>query len=168
MPHGPNATRVQRCPMFIKGNRYIADWRDRRGQRKRKSFTTAEAAEAHEAAQKLIARPKGKREEQPLPRPSRNSRAGKTPTEAEQPISSSKHSANSTQPTSPKKRPFAQMRGSLATATHSRGTSGRTRPAGCFVTSPKNTERRSSTKRSSGHRAQSPATSPPPKTKKSN
>ena len=47
--------------MYQKGNRYLADWYDRRGHRRRKSFTTAEAAQAYEDAQRATARPKAKR-----------------------------------------------------------------------------------------------------------
>lgn len=44
--------------MYEKGNCYFADWRDRKGKRKRKSFSTSEEATAYEAAQKETARPK--------------------------------------------------------------------------------------------------------------
>lgn len=44
--------------MFMKGLLYFADWRDRKGVRHRKSFSTAEKATDYEAAQKLAARPK--------------------------------------------------------------------------------------------------------------
>ena len=44
--------------MFNKGNLYFADWRDRKGIRRRKSFTSAEMAVAYEASQKVTARPK--------------------------------------------------------------------------------------------------------------
>ena len=51
----------KRCPegvhMIQKGNRYLADWRDRKGVRKRKSFTTPEEAQSFEDAQKGQARP---------------------------------------------------------------------------------------------------------------
>ena len=57
--------------MFEKGNSYYADWRDRSGKRKRKSFETAEQAEAYEQAQKVVASPKqGRRVESRQQRPS--------------------------------------------------------------------------------------------------
>ena len=43
--------------MFQKGSKYLADWRDRKGARKRKSFDTAKEASAFEDAQKSVARP---------------------------------------------------------------------------------------------------------------
>ncbi len=52
---------VHRCPMFQKGEAYFADWRDRKGKRKRKSFETPESAIAYEDAQKAVARPKPNR-----------------------------------------------------------------------------------------------------------
>lgn len=51
--------------MYSKHNRWYADWRDKRGQRKRRAFTTPEAAEAYEAAQKAKARPNVHRSVQP-------------------------------------------------------------------------------------------------------
>jgi hypothetical protein len=44
--------------MFEKQGRYFADWRDQRGQRKRKSFHTERAALTFEAEQKELAHPK--------------------------------------------------------------------------------------------------------------
>lgn len=52
--------------MYMKGNLYLADWYDRKGKRKRKSFATAAAAQAYEDSQKAIVRPKKKGEGQPL------------------------------------------------------------------------------------------------------
>lgn len=34
--------------MYQKHNRFYADWRDKRGKRRRKAFTTPEAAELHD------------------------------------------------------------------------------------------------------------------------
>ena len=51
--------------MFQKGNRYLADWYDRKGRRRRKSFETPELAQAFEDAQKTAARPNVSREEKP-------------------------------------------------------------------------------------------------------
>src|SRR5258708_29534593 len=57
--------------MYEKGNSYYADWRDRAGKRKRKSFETAEQAEAYEQAQKVVAHPKRvRRAASPPQRPS--------------------------------------------------------------------------------------------------
>ncbi|WP_348263201.1 hypothetical protein P8935_01275 [Telmatobacter sp. DSM 110680] len=44
--------------MFEKSGRFFADWRDQRGQRKRKSFHTERAALTFEAEQKELAHPK--------------------------------------------------------------------------------------------------------------
>ena len=44
--------------MFEKSGKYFADWRDQRGQRKRKSFHTERAALTFEAEQKELAHPK--------------------------------------------------------------------------------------------------------------
>lgn len=44
--------------MYVKGNLYFADWRDRKGVRRRKSFPTESAARAYEDAQKAAVRPK--------------------------------------------------------------------------------------------------------------
>jgi hypothetical protein len=46
--------------MFEKGNRYLADWYDRKGKRKRKSFETPEAAQAFEDSMRAQAHPKKK------------------------------------------------------------------------------------------------------------
>lgn len=42
--------------MYEKGSRYLADWYDRKGKRKRKSFETAEAARNYEEQQKEAVR----------------------------------------------------------------------------------------------------------------
>ena len=39
--------------MYIKNNKFFADWRDESGRRLRKSFTTARAAITYEAAQRV-------------------------------------------------------------------------------------------------------------------
>lgn len=44
--------------MFKKGNTHFADWREADGTRKRKAFTSAKDAAAHEKAMKLNARPR--------------------------------------------------------------------------------------------------------------
>ncbi len=46
--------------MFQKGNRFYADWRDRRGARHRRAFTTAAEAEQFEVEQKQRNHPKRK------------------------------------------------------------------------------------------------------------
>ena len=61
--------------MFQKGNRYLADWYDRKGNRRRKSFTTPEAAQAYEDVQRSTAHPKALRESKQLRKPSRNLRS---------------------------------------------------------------------------------------------
>lgn len=44
--------------MFQKHNRFYADWKDRRGVRRRKAFVTAREAEVFELTQKSVVRPK--------------------------------------------------------------------------------------------------------------
>lgn len=44
--------------MFEKDGKFYADWRDKRGTRKRKSFTSKRAALRHEEEQKELAHPK--------------------------------------------------------------------------------------------------------------
>lgn len=44
--------------MYQKDNRFYADWRDRRGIRRRKAFLTAAEAAEHEERQKVAVRPK--------------------------------------------------------------------------------------------------------------
>ena len=44
--------------MYEKSGKFYADWRDKNGQRKRKSFNAARAALVFEAEQKEIAHPK--------------------------------------------------------------------------------------------------------------
>jgi hypothetical protein len=56
----PQIAVSMRCPVYQKGNQYLADWRDRKGTRKRKSFTTPEEAPAYEQAEKGTARPKAR------------------------------------------------------------------------------------------------------------
>jgi hypothetical protein len=51
---------VQRCPVYEKHNRFYADWRDKKGLRRRRAFTTARQAEAFELTQKAVAHPKSK------------------------------------------------------------------------------------------------------------
>jgi hypothetical protein len=46
--------------MYEKDGRYYADWRDKRGRRLRKSFTSGRAATRYEAEQKELAHPKKK------------------------------------------------------------------------------------------------------------
>lgn len=46
--------------MYEKGGKYYADWRDKSGQRKRKSFISGRAALRFEAEQKELAHPKPK------------------------------------------------------------------------------------------------------------
>ncbi len=46
--------------MFTKGSRFYADWRDKRGTRRRRAFTTAEEATTYEAEQTQRTHPKPK------------------------------------------------------------------------------------------------------------
>jgi hypothetical protein len=54
--------------MFEKQGKFYADWRDKKGNRKRKSFTTARAALQFEAEEKALAHPKRKAGRTALPR----------------------------------------------------------------------------------------------------
>jgi hypothetical protein len=68
--------------MYEKQGKFYADWRDRKGTRKRKSFTTARAALRFESEQKEISHPKFKAQGQPLPKlsaPASKSQTGHAP-----------------------------------------------------------------------------------------
>jgi hypothetical protein len=55
--HGkPNKEVCKERLMFKKGNRFYADWRNRQGERRRKAFTTVEAASSYEEQQKNAVR----------------------------------------------------------------------------------------------------------------
>ncbi len=54
--------------MFEKQGKFYADWRDRKGVRKRKSFTSARAAIRFEEEQKELAHPKPKAQGRRSPR----------------------------------------------------------------------------------------------------
>ena len=54
--------------MFEKSGKFYADWRDRKGVRRRKSFTSPKAALKFEAEQKELAHPKSRGRGQVLPR----------------------------------------------------------------------------------------------------
>lgn len=54
--------------MYEKSGKFFADWRDRQGNRKRKSFTSPRAALRFEAEQKELAHPKSKARGQHLPK----------------------------------------------------------------------------------------------------
>jgi hypothetical protein len=43
--------------MYKEHNRFYADWRDKKGKRKRKAFLTAEDARRYELEQKVKAQP---------------------------------------------------------------------------------------------------------------
>lgn len=75
--------------MFQKGSRYLADWRDRKGVRRRKSFDNPEAAQAYEDAQKAAAHPKTPRVGRPSPRHSRRSSRATLTAKTEPPRASS-------------------------------------------------------------------------------
>jgi hypothetical protein len=65
--------------MFEKQGKFYADWRDRKGNRKRKSFTTARAALRFEEEQKELAHPKTQARRTPLPNFSAHVSKGRTP-----------------------------------------------------------------------------------------
>jgi len=58
----------EECPLYEKGNKYFADWRDRKGLRHRKSFSSPEEAQAYELEQKERAHPKGNSKGQRSPK----------------------------------------------------------------------------------------------------
>lgn len=66
--------------MYEKAGKFFADWRDAKGNRKRKSFTSPRAALRFEAEQKELANPKRKGRGTQLPTYSRptTARVGKT------------------------------------------------------------------------------------------
>ena len=87
--------------MFEKDGKFYADWRDRSGKRKRKSFTSQRAALHYEAEQKELAHPKRKA----LGRQSRKFSAPpilKTPSTGEQRAISSRRPAASPRKSSPR------------------------------------------------------------------
>lgn len=53
--------------MYEKNGKFFADWRDRQGNRKRKSFTSPRAALRFEAEQKELARPRSRARGKHLP-----------------------------------------------------------------------------------------------------
>lgn len=57
--------------MYQKDNRFYADWRDRRGNRRRKAFLTAAEATEYEERQKVAVRPKAQGVASPSRKPSR-------------------------------------------------------------------------------------------------
>jgi hypothetical protein len=64
--------------MFEKQGKFYADWRDRKGARKRKSFTSARAALRFEEEQKELAHPKPKARANQSPKFSAPKSKGKT------------------------------------------------------------------------------------------
>lgn len=98
---------VHEVSMYEKHNRFYADWRDRRGVRRRKAFTTADAATAHEVAQKAVARPHGGAVALPSQPSSRGtskppSRPARTSTSSSQKNTSSRSQGRSARATSVK------------------------------------------------------------------
>jgi|ERR1019366_783446 hypothetical protein len=76
--------------MFEKQGKFYADWRDRKGVRKRKSFKSAHAALQFEEEQKVLAHPKTTAHGRRLPMScAPNIRASQTPTSTSQPKRSS-------------------------------------------------------------------------------
>lgn len=94
--------------MYEKQGRYYADWRDKTGQRLRKSFTSKRAALQFEAEQKELAHPKLKAIGRPLPNSYSLKRRAETRGTSAPPAASSSRPAahsrptNSRPPTSPR------------------------------------------------------------------
>lgn len=119
--------------MFQKGNRYFADWRDRKGVRHRKSFTAAEAATLYEEA----ARPKtpGKRQGrsgQPSRPESQSKKSSRGRTKAGQPSDSPDSVAVSGQRKSTPKQSACSTIKSRPPKATSRAATGRTRSSVYF------------------------------------
>lgn len=153
--------------MFEKGNRYLADWRDKKGRRRRKSFATPAEAQFYEDAQKASAHPKTRRVGRPSPSPSRNSRAKPAPRQGDKRPNSSSVSAkkakssHSTLPIQP-----SSTKGSQNIKAPSRATSAHRQSANCSVTSSSTTERtKNSSKQSRPTNSQSREISRQPKKK---
>jgi len=150
--------------MFEKNGKWYADWRDRRGKRLRKSFTSKRAAMLFEAEQRSLAHPKQNARGQRL-RPS-SSRASVGAVAATRPpalhTASSRppetsRQAGSTKPTSSKSTQLYVVR-----TTHTRRGNASPRPsAHTCGTSGSTTARQSSTKSFRASRASARATSRP-------
>jgi hypothetical protein len=89
--------------MYEKQGKFYADWRDKRGKRIRKSFTSKRAALQHEADQKELAHPKRKAIGRTLPISySLKHRAEIRVLSGPQRATSSPHAAPSNPPKSPR------------------------------------------------------------------
>ncbi|SNT19073.1 hypothetical protein SAMN05421770_10552 [Granulicella rosea] len=109
--------------MYQKGNTYYADWRDRKGVRKRKAFTDENQAQAYEDHQKGVARPKTRREGLQSPKPSPASRtANARVTPPTSPTCLSGSPANSRQKASGRPKRTSSIAGSTGTPAPSRAT----------------------------------------------
>ncbi len=78
--------------MYEKNGCYFADWRDRNGARKRKSFTSKRAALQFEQEQKELAHPKRQARAATLPRYSAPGGSGRTRPTAAKPQSPARSS----------------------------------------------------------------------------
>jgi hypothetical protein len=90
--------------MYIKGNKFYADWKDEDGHRRRKSFSTAKAALAYQGAQRKSNPIRAKRESRPSSSPLRTNMSKKqiTTIHTERQESSQQQQATSTQANSQK------------------------------------------------------------------
>lgn len=105
--------------MFEKNGKYYADWRDRRGKRLRKSFTSKRAALLFEAEQRELAHPKtnarGRLLRPSSSRASRDAITASTPKQRGQsspPLDQSRP-ANSARPTPPQSKKLYVVKGTL-------------------------------------------------------
>jgi hypothetical protein len=141
---------VQRCPLFQKGSKYLADWYDRKGKRKRKSFSTPEEAQAHEDAMDAIARPKRLRGGRQSPQPSRRLLAREqSSTRGKSQTSSRGSTGRSGRTISIKRTSPSSTNGSGTTKTASRSTAGLVRRNASSATCGKSGARHRSTAKSS-------------------
>ena len=147
--------------MFQKANRYLADWRDKKGNRRRKSFATANEAQFYEDAQKANAHPKTPRVGRQSPSLSRSSSGAKTTRQSGKLQGSlSKPAATSKSSTSTSRTLQSSMCVSRSSKAHSPGMSEPRRSSNSSTTSRSTTARtKNSQAKSRGTTSQSRATS---------
>ncbi len=156
--------------MYEKHNRFYADWRDRRGVRRRKAFLTAEDAERYEMEQKAKARPKtqgtgqasSKSSVPTIPRGSSNE-TKPAPTPSTPPSALSKPQGRSRSQTS-QRRMYSKPSTSGRTTSTALATRVSTRSSASFAGSAKSTAHRVSITRFRSRKRHLPGTSRQPKT----
>ena len=119
--------------MYIKGNKFYADWTDAEGHRRRKSFTTAKAALSYQAEQRNAVPRRAGRQSRQSSSPSQSATKKATATSNARPASSSRkqvHSGPKTcaPPTVTKSMPHSATRDTLTAP-------GATRPTKSYASS---------------------------------